>query len=365
MKKLICTITLLAATIISAAYCADKTMAEFNPEFEDTIIQALKPKNYPGWAHYTHEPKPCALFHFSDIHSDAEEFARLAEFYSTYEKYFDGAICTGDLVGASCVSDFTYWGKTKGHEKIMNIIGNHDTLRDHKNWVGTNWDDQISMGEAYERYMKPFIKGWNVIYEEGKTYYFKDYTDKRVRLIVIDCMLRQSQDAAAEDAQLKWFKECLTGAKVKGLHVVVACHFPLRDAKAVACNFTEIGLNEGAWYEELNKYQAAVDQFMKSGGSFVSWIGGHNHWDYICINPAFPDQYCVCVAAANRRQCEQYNNGFRVDGTKSMDLANAFIVDTSVECVKIIRIGADTDSYQQQRHGICFNYKTKEIISQY
>ncbi|MBQ7525679.1 MAG: hypothetical protein IJT09_04525, partial [Abditibacteriota bacterium] len=60
-----------------------------------------------------------------------------------------------------------------------------------------------------------------------------------------------------------------------------------------------------------------------------------------------------------------YNNGFRVDGTKSMDLANAFIVDTSVECVKIIRIGADTDSYQQQRHGICFNYKTKEIISQY
>ncbi|MBP5718716.1 MAG: metallophosphoesterase, partial [Abditibacteriota bacterium] len=163
MKKLIFIIILAAAA--ACARCADKTVAELNPDFEPAMVAALK------------SDVPCfSLLHFSDIHSDASEFARLCEFYGTYEKYFDGAVCTGDLIEASLLSDFTYWAKTPGHEKVMIAIGNHDTLRDHKNWEPNVWDNQMTMKESYDYYMKPFIKGWNVIYEEGKTYYFKDYT---------------------------------------------------------------------------------------------------------------------------------------------------------------------------------------------
>ena len=353
MKKLICVIALALAC--ASAQCADKTMAELNPDFEGRIQKAIE----------TNGTKPFVLYHISDMHSDGGAFARLVAFYETYEKYFDGAICTGDLVGASYVSDFDYWANTPGHEKIMNIIGNHDTLRDHGDWRPGTWENQITMREAYDRYMGPFIKKWNVVYEEGKTYYFKDYNEKKVRLICIDCMLRNSKEPEAQKAQLQWFKECLMGAKVKGYSVVAATHFQMRNAHGLKCNFTEASLEEGAWYEELNAYQAAVDRFMKTGGDFVCWIGGHGHWDYIATNPAYPEQYDICIAAACGPQCEAYSTMKRTPGTKDWDLANAFIVDTDKKVVKLIRIGCDHDATVSDRHEMEFNYKTKEILKQH
>ena len=362
MKKLLALLALLSLCV--PALCADPTMAELNPEFEARIVNALKPSN--AAYKYREETQPLSLFFFSDIHGDALEFARLAAFYAEYGKYFDGAICTGDLIKASYAEPFDYWGKTPGHEKIMNIIGNHDTLRDHKGWKNADWNDQISMGEAYERYMAPYIAGWDVTYEVGKTYYYKDYDAKKIRMIVIDCMLRPEIDKKAEAGQFRWFKETLAGAKEKDLSVIIACHFPMRKNVALKCNFSEYGRGGGAaWYDVLNNYQEAVDLFMKSGGKFVCWFGGHTHKDLIDYNPAYPDQLDVIVSAAGRRNCDQYSDMSRIDGTKSMDLADALIIDTSTSCVKIIRIGANTDSHQVQRNGITINYKTKEIYSQY
>ncbi len=352
MKKLIFIIIL--ATAAACARCADKTVAELNPDFEPAMVAALK------------SDVPCfSLLHFSDIHSDASEFARLCEFYGTYEKYFDGAVCTGDLIEASLLSDFTYWAKTPGHEKVMIAIGNHDTLRDHKNWEPNVWDNQMTMKESYDYYMKPFIKGWNVIYEEGKTYYFKDYTAEKVRLIVIDCMLRESQDKAAENGQLAWFKQCLMGAKVKGYTVVIANHFPMMNNRGIPCNFTEDEFRGWGWYTELNRYQAAVDRFMKTGGKFACWFGGHDHCDYICYNTDYPDQIDICIAASSRQQCQWHCKMKRPDGTKAEDLANAMVVNTADETITLIRVGCDTDSDGVKRHGFVMNYKTREIIDQY
>ena len=362
MKK-IPFIFFLAFLCVSACFC-EPTMAELNPNFEGRIAQALKPNNTSY--NYGAQPKPLSLFFFSDVHSDGLEFARYVEFYDTYRKYFDDALCAGDLVMDSKTSDFSYWSKTPGHEKVLIAVGNHDTLRDQGNWGPGTWDNQLTMGETYDYYMKPFIKNWNVTYEEGKTYYYKDYDAKRIRLIVTDCMLRPAIDAAAEEGQLKWFKERLAEAKEKDLSVLVCTHYPVRNSVGVKCNFHEVGrVGDDIKAPELDRYQAAVDEFMKDGGKFVCWIGGHCHRDLVIVNPAYPKQLDIIVGATHRRSCEQYSDVTRIEGTVSQDLADAVIVDTTTETVKLIRVGVNIDSHGVPRNGMTFNYVSGEIIAQY
>ncbi len=345
----------------------EKSISDLNPDFEKMMVQILKPRSEGEMLDYQREPKPFALFHFSDIHGDVKAFRRLVDFYGEYEKYFDGAICTGDMMPSSHLESFDYWGEAPGHEKIMLAIGNHDSLRDHKDWKAGDvvWDDQITMGECYDTFFAPFIYKWDVVYEAGKTYYYKDYPDSKVRLIVIDGTLRASQDAAAEEGQFLWFKECLEVAKEKDFTVVAATHFPLVDTVGLKCNFTESPKRADGWYREIVRYQAAVDNFMKAGGRFACWIGGHDHCDYLCYNINYPEQLDICINAASPWQCEVYCRMTRTEGLKCQDLANALVVDTSTETLKLLRIGADSDSMMAQRHGLVIGYKTREIINQY
>ncbi|MBP5718717.1 MAG: metallophosphoesterase [Abditibacteriota bacterium] len=365
MKKLIFIIALAAAA--ACACCAEKSIAEYNPDFENTLIQAMKPKNYPGWAHYQSEVQPLVLFHFSDIHSDGEGFDRYIRFYETYEKYFDDAICTGDLVEWSYAkSDFSFWAKTPGHEKILFVIGNHDTLRDHKDWkVPGVWDDQLSMQETYDGYFAANIGKWGVVYEKGKTYWYKDYPEKKVRMVGLDCMLRPEIDKAADDGQYEWFKKVLADAKTKDLSVIMAYHVPPRNCVKIKCNFTDRDKEEGGINDAANKYQAAVDEFMKSGGKFVMWLAGHTHWEELCYNKDYPKQLFFCIDSANWFQSNAYSFFDRRKGTKFRDLADAVVVDTSTKTVKMIRVGANLTSDLVPRNGITINYETGEIISQY
>ena len=342
----------------------EPSMIELNPEFEDRMIQAMRPLNAPDFWHFQKEPLPFSLFCITDIHGDAEEFAYQTEFFHHYEKYFDGAICCGDVIQSSYKSDFSYWGKTPYHEKMMLTIGNHDTLRDHKDWVGTDWDDQISMREAYDRYQKDFIAGWDVVYEEGKTYYYKDYPEKKVKLIVLDCMLRPEIEKDADDAQFEWFKACLSDAKLKDFTVVISHHYQSPNVVKIDCNFTDRDKLEHIPTYESMRYRQAVDDFMSMGGKFACWLCGHLHWEIIGYCKDFPKQLIRCIVGGHRHFAEGVGFMTRADGRKSRDGADVVVVDTSTCTLKIIRVGANLDSYLRPRNMIVINYVTREIISQ-
>ncbi|MBP5092700.1 MAG: metallophosphoesterase [Abditibacteriota bacterium] len=364
MKKLL----LIPALIILAvpALWAEKTVAELNPDFVELMVQALRPKNEGAVFGYRNEVQPLSLFWFTDIHGDAEEFGRLIDFYNGYEKYFDGMICTGDLVCDSAEgSDFTYWSKTPGHEKVMSVIGNHDVLRNHNDDANKNRKDALSMAESYARYFAPFIDKWGAVYESGKTYYYRDYDAKNVRLIVLDTMLWSRREPKAAASQLAWFKKTLAGAKEKDLSVLVAAHFTLNKTEKIPCNFTVttyLGDYEDGDCDAILK---AVDDFMKSGGKFVCYIAGHTHNDFILRSKTYPKQLEIVSDAACDWQSDAYSESARVPGTRSRDLANAFVVDTSRHLVKLIRIGANRDSFMRSKNGITLDYVTQEIISQY
>ncbi|MBP5093366.1 MAG: metallophosphatase family protein [Abditibacteriota bacterium] len=362
MKKLLIAVLILAASIPAVA--KDKTIAELNPNFEDYIIQAMKPRN-TGHDAFRRETQPLALLHFSDVHGDWSQLDRLMRFYDTYEKYFDDALCTGDVVSASHASGFGPWGEIKGSERVMIAIGNHDVLRDHKDWkVQGIWDDLLTMTESYYAYLAPSIEHWNVNYEKGRTFYYKDYEAKRVRLLVMDCMPSVEREPGAVRLQAKWLRERLGEAKEKNLAVVIAYHYPPTNITRFESNFTCIDRCDTAWTKETPMYQQIVDEFQKAGGEFVCWIGGHTHYDCIAYNRNYPKQLCICVAGTNREQSEAWDDSMRVDGTRSQDSANAFIVDTSNKLIKLIKIGNNSDNYQRPKNRITIKYDTRTLITQ-
>lgn len=338
-------------------FAYSKTMAELNPQFEEYMIQALKPRNEKCHL-YKEALQPFALFHFSDIHGGAEELTRLLEFYKTYNKYFDDIIHTGDNVVGKFADDFTYWGKIEGANKVLNVIGNHDsaywTEKEGFDW--TRYKDK----ELYDKFFAPYIKDWNVVCD-GHTYYYKDYPNKNIRLIVIDVMLTDDEDTA----QHVWFEKVLNDAKEKKLNIIIGNHFACWKGVRIESEWNNTEWESSAWFDLIIKYEASVDKFIKDGGEFICWFGGDTHWDFFGYNKDYPNQLSMCVDAANMGQCEAYSDIMRVKDTRSQDLANVIVVDTTCHVIKFIRVGANINSYLKQRNTITIDYKTLKVISEH
>ena len=349
-------IVLLIVLFLGTCVFAEKSMVDLNPDFEYNIISAQKCFNIPGNAYKAE--KAFSLFHFSDTHGDIDSLKRCVDFYKHYQKYFDDIVCTGDVVEKDFFDDFTYWGKVKGAEYILQAVGNHDMLYD-KNW---DWSIIAPEKEAYDKYFAPFIKNWNADYTEGHTYYYKDYPEKKFRIISINCRLIESD----EKEQFSWFEKVLNDAKYKELAVIILYHIPLRNKTAIniKCNWTDPDYGNVTSDTYTDKYQVLIDQFMADGGEFVCWLGGHTHWDFVGYNSKHPKQLNICVDAANLEQSVEFNDLIRIKGTRSQDLANAFVVDKYSHTIKLIRVGANFTSYMQPRNFFCINYKTFEILAQ-
>ena len=362
MKKLIAIIAL----IITAAGCvwAEKTVAELNPGFDEAMTQAMRPKNVTVFG-YPKETKPFSLFWFTDIHGDEREFGRLIEFFKTYRRHFDGAICTGDMMRDSAEhSDFDYWAATPGHEEIMSVIGNHDVLRNDNNYVNINYDDILSMRECYVKYFAPFIGKWGVNYIPGKTYYYKDFDNKKIRLVVLDNMQRKNEPKAVI-GQLAWLKDTLAGAREKDLSVIIAAHYNINDTEKIECNFTEKSILYNGEFRDCDLYMKIVDDFRKEGGKFVCWIAGHLHRDFIIKSKKYPGQLCIVCDAACDWQSAAYSETARVPGMKCGDLADTLVVDTSRHLIKLIRVGATMDGFMRPKNEVTLDYLTGEIVTQY
>ena len=72
------------------------------------------------------------------------------------------------------------------------------------------------------QFIAPYVANWGVqqpanAAENGYNWWFKDYTNKKVRLIGLDCMQRNA-------TQLAWLKTVLADAANEGLTVVIAFH---------------------------------------------------------------------------------------------------------------------------------------------
>lgn len=300
--------------------------------------------------------KPLSLLHFSDIHGDTSALSRIVDYYNEYEDYIDDVLCTGDVVKEYSTDGFTYWSTVDGAEKILNTIGNHDTR------VGSTW---VSLDEAtaYSTYFGPYISNWGVTIGTNVCYYYKDYTESNVRLIVLDGMHQNA-------TQLSWFVSVLSDALTNNLHVLCATH--------ICGNKTVNGLDSvwndshddytitnlvGSSYPEsmVDAYASAVDDFQNDGGYFIAWLHGHLHLRIFGTVNNYPNQLDIAVmnagdTYASNRACE------RVDGTKTQDAFNIVAVDAYQKIIRLISVGANIDRHMIRWETISYDYDNHELV---
>lgn len=323
-------------------------------KIKNMLLQARKPNNVKKVWGYKKQLPLLTLLHFSDAHGDDEGMKRLCDFMDEYGDNIEDCICTGDILEGSWTSDFEFWKQGGRANKILSCIGNHDILPEHVNW---DWSKRISQEDCYKRMFAPFIEEWNCVYEENKTFYYKDYEANAIRLIVLNSMLIDEE----LEEQLAWFEKTLDSALEKEYHVVVAMHYPVY-MKKIPCNFSSLDSSDCVGDKSMEIYQEKVDVFSKKGGDFVTWLAGHVHFDYVGYSEKYPDQLCITIDALRCYQGMAYDDFDRTEGMPSQDLYNLVTFDTHDKMIKIIRIGCDVDRYLRKRDTLCINYKTFEII---
>lgn len=337
-----------STAIQSLEWINAKDIVSLNHDALDLILDGKKPFNRASTV-------PLALLHFSDIHANQVNLERIVEMSNHLGADIDDTICTGDMVANNySATGMDFWNAVNGAEKILMVVGNHD-LADGQHGYSS---DQIGQTVAYQTYFSPYVSNWGVTMAGTHlTYWYKDYANKKVRLIGLNYLLEG--DASA--AQRAWLIDRLAEAKTAGYAVVIAEHSPLNSFTEIPCNFNIIGK---PWtYNEIKaQFQDAVQDFIDGGGEFACYISGHSHNDYVGYNSDYPQQICIAITTALTTGLD--NDQRRVVNDKTQDAANVVIVDTVTKTVKLVRIGANTDTYLRGRNLFSIRYTDKAVIAQ-
>ena len=238
------------------------------------------------------------------------------------------------------------------NSKVLNCIGNHDGARYESGKL--NWTS-VSAVDVYKTFFEPYIASWGVVQpenaaEQGRCYYYKDYTEQGVRLITLDCM-------RYDDAQHAWLSQVLDNAKSAGLHVLVAVHYPLDRGTAVDTPFHSL---QATTTTEADARIA--DVVASSGVQFIAYLCGHTHWDEFFKVKGYDGQICICVDSSAAG--DNYNDAARTAGTKNQDSFNIFSVDTYCKMFRIFRVGCDRDRWMRHKGSICWDYANGKLIYQ-
>ena len=329
-----------------------------------TKIQQLTKKTRITGSQYG--TTPFCMIHFSDIHGDETRLKNVIAFKEHFGEYIQDILHTGDIVKNVSTDGIGFWNNVEGAENILNCIGNHDTrtstAQTTEAWLG------LTMTECYNMYFAPYVDNWDVEIESGKTYYYKDYGENDVRLIVLDGMHERNNSE-----MLEWFVETLEGARQNGLHVIAASHirsywklipYDTTWDDYINHNYgSDTDQSETALYPLNMKegYLQAVEDFIDAGGNFVCWLHGHHHYRIFAYPEAYPRQLNVCVGSDNLG----YENNYiwlKVPGTKSEDDFNILGVDTYAKILRIAKAGINYDRWMRKVDTISYDYGNHQLI---
>lgn len=306
-----------------------------------------------------HCTNPLTILHFSDLHANQKALKRIiddADYY--YGTKVNDKICTGDIVGNTAEEIASWW-----YASVLTCIGNHDTA----SYSGGvyNWT-ALSMADRDTYYIAPFESNWGITHTSGTSYYYKDYSEQHVRLIVMDSMLYTGTPGAEATAQTAWLTNLLSDAITNNLHVLIAIHSPHGGATAKDCSFSKYGQGTMPTYDDCNTPQSVIDAVataITGGLKFIGYIVGHTHQDNMWDAEDNGKQLMYCVTCASTTTAQWKNSD--QDRSENVDAYNIVTIDTTNTLVKIVRGGgADIDDHMRTRKAICFNYSTGEVVGE-
>lgn len=323
-------------------------------DFSKTKHDLLYAKHAPG-----NTGSRLTLLHFSDIHADTGALARIMNDAGFFE--YDDAICTGDLVDNAAGQIASWWDPS-----VMTCIGNHDSASYDRTTSTYDWT-ALSMADRDAYYIAPFESNWGITHTSGTSYYYKDYADQHVRLIVMDAMLYTGTPGAEATAQTTWLENLLADAITNNLHVLIAVHSPHGGAEPIECSFTRYGETTMPTYGNCNVPQSVIDVVaakITTGLKFIGYIVGHTHQDDIWDAENDGTQLMYCVAGAIVSNPNSWKGSDQHRDTQN-DAYNLVTIDTANTLIKIIRGGgANIDDHMRTRKAICFDYSTGQLVGE-
>lgn len=313
------------------------------------------------------------ISHISDTHGDAIRYDSFLEM----SKYIDVdvAINSGDAVNQNLSDGCKYIEHGIAEYPDLSTIfcfGNHDA-----------YDTNALNASAY---VSPFDTAYEYDVATDGTYYYKDYTDKSIRIIVLNIYEeRRSQlfSCRISQDQIEWFIDTLESTP-SGYGVIVVTHsmenyigkvtgydafyedgvtddwccrfsgitgYPVRDiidafiAKtSITGSYTQTVLTavgESTTETETVTYSA---DFTSVHAEFIASINGHQHCDMIgYINGSAQTQLNLNIThgVAAHYYADQ-GDITRADGKGSVqDAFNIYAIDRTAKTVNVIRIGSN------------------------
>ena len=317
--------------------------------------------------------KPLILLHFSDIHGMSACLDRINQYRNYWKGYIDDTIQTGDVQEDRWENDFIFGEASADNPNndILSVIGNHDTATG----TGDNrvWHDKQGK-PSYDRYIAPFVDYWDVEQPEnaaeyGYCFYYKDYTDSHVRLIVLDAW---NSETSYIDVQKEWLQSVLTEAREAGLSVLLASHFALQSETLLDTTFSKLDAAvenpDSSIYN--NPYKSIVTDFVANGGELIGWICGHAHYDAVrktSVEQGSQISFCVANACRNYTGSTELwitNSMIDVvpDDYKTQNLFNLIAIDVVYKTVSLFRVGSNWDKLGRRIETSCIKYTTGEVI---
>lgn len=308
-------------------------------------------------------------------------------------------IHTGDIKTENYISDFTYWQdeRAKANKPVFHVIGNHDCgLNTEAATSGT--DEQV-----FASNIEPYLSEWELTtsnggtpHIDGKSYYFKDFLEEKIRLIVIyeyetDFELDTNDTTrlkyhrafrAFRQSQIDWIIDSLLTTP-SGWGVMIAKHqmeyadnndnpFNSYFLRGDIVQSTYVGnilpdiIQAFMDKSKINKsYQQtggvvttlnAEADFSNSGAEFICYLSGHTHLDSIHYLRDYPKQLELTIGCDNTN----YTHGSdmaQIAGTKTEDVINVCSVDRNRGYIYVVRIGADMSYTCQRRDILAIKYR--------
>ena len=348
---------------------------------------------------FVEQAKQLVLLQLTDQHGDETRMNRAMQFASKYGVYIDDVIHTGDLVYGNWADGLDWFANVQNKNTILQVIGNHDIMvnagsdgkvytnpNDLSQYIETsghvdlnktthpvlgykNSDNEmvwVNYTDIYGRYIAPYVSNWGVVQPsnaatQGLNYYYKDYIEQGIRLVILDCMMYDT-------AQNTWLVSVLADAKTNGYAVIIAEHYPIQLDGFEYCAFTSSGgddvldfyQSEGS-ASTLANAQLAVDNFMNAGGEFICWLAGHTHKDFCGTLKNYPKQVMI-VSNITGLNHLLWGDEIRTEGTKTEDCFSVIAVDRYKKIVRTYRVGNQWDRYGRHKVSMAFDYRAAKMV---
>ena len=303
--------------------------------------------------------KPLILSWTSDVHHATTEIKSFIDFSKHFSSYVNDMIHTGDTV-IDKIYDTNVFEEIENGNKVINIIGNHDCYDPNHTYGELDFADGIA---SYNKILKNNISNWGVIQptnaeSQGYCYFYKDYSESKIRLICLDCM-------HWDNNQKTWFENILNTAITNKMAVIAATHymFTPNPEGIRECGFHSV---YGEKYFPMNaqslngEAESLVHAAIEKGLNFICWIQGHAHCDFFVKSRNYPEQYGINVTRTSNGVAKETDS---LRGKyKGKDAFNILAVDTTVGILTIKRIGDNYDKFLRKRDILVFDYINHKII---